>query len=1050
MMAFQSNNNHTGLIAYFAKNPVAANLLMTFIVLIGLLSYLTVKQQLFPSQSPDSIRVSATLPGASAKEVEELFIIKVEATLKGIPEIENVISNASRGQGRLTLRLANKSNQSRALEQVKTQVASIETFPISMSPPLVTLDNAAKNVMEISLVGDIAPSQLKLAGQKIKDELLLLDQVSLVELLAPKDEIAIEISPDKLRAFNLTIHDVSASISNHSLTQSAGMITSDQGNIAIRADKQALSMEDFASIPVKYGNDSGKVLLGEIAHIARNYVDGESYLTFSGRNAVSLIVNATEEQSIVDVASSVKQYIIQKNLTLPPGMMLETLVDYTYYLDARLQMMISNLLQGACLIALLLTIFLRFRLAMWVMAGLPICFFGAVMLMPLFGLSINIISLFAFIMVLGIVVDDAIVTAESVYTEVEAKGSRIDNVIAGVKKVATPATFGVITTMAVFFPFVFSSGPDSATFFTIAMVAILCLVFSLVESKLILPAHLSTLTLGTQNQSRWRARFNGYLNHFIKGPYQALLQKCIHNAWLTLTAFIAVFVVTLSLVTSNRVQFVANPSVPHDFPMISIQMTNDSSVERTIETLKKVERVVRGVDAQTQQEFGKKMVRDILALSDGRTASRLIIPLVNDDSRPYDTFELSRRWREAIPTLPGVKAISIKDDLNGSDSGGDFGYRLYGADIAQLRTAASTLVNELREQNGLVDINSSVDMASKEIQLSLKPVAYDMGLTLKDVATQVGFGFYGSEAQRVMNGNEEVRVLVRYPSNIRREVASLQYARVTSPSGQEVMLGDIAALSLVPGASTIRREEGVRNVYVWGSVDASVVSPHHAVTVIKSAILPMIMQKFPGVSTELGGDIQEQNSQMSEQLLFLCIGVIGIYIMLAVPLKSYVQPLLVLIAIPLSYTGAVLGHYLFSIPLSTMSVFGLVAAAGVVINDSLVMIDYINNAKARGIAAVQAIMEAGRVRFRPILITSLTTFAGVLPLMFETSLQAKLIVPMAVSLGWSVLFATLISLLLLPALFVIYTRGIQLQLINRSRSQLSKFRLKKTTQKPQQ
>lgn len=1049
-MTFQSNNNHTGLIAYFAKNPVAANLLMTFILLVGLLSYLTVKQQLFPSQSPDRISVSATLPGASAKEVEELFIIKVEEALKSIPEIEKVISNASRGKGRLTLRLGSKSNQSRALEQVKTQVASIETFPTSMSPPLISLVNAEKNVMEIALVGDISPSQLKMAGQKIKDELLLLEQVSLVELLAPKDEIAIEVFPSRLEAYNLTIGDISASIANHSLTQSAGIVTSDHGNIAIRADKQALSMEDFSSIPVRYGNDGGKVTLGEIANITRSYVNGENYLTFSGRNAVSIIINATEEQSIVNVASSVKHYIAQKNLTFPPGIKLETLVDYTYYLNARLEMMISNLLQGACLVALLLTVFLRFRLAMWVMAGLPICFFGAVMLMPLFGLSINIISLFAFIMVLGIVVDDAIVTAESVYSEVEEKGSGIDNVISGVKKVATPATFGVITTMTVFFPFVFSSGPDSATFFAIAMVTILCLLFSLVESKLILPAHLSTLSPATQNQSRWRVNFNNYLNRFINGPYQALLQKCLQHAWLTLIAFVAVLIVTVSLVTSNRVKFVVNPSVPHDFPMISIEMTNDSSVARTIDTLKKVERVIRGVDAQTQQEFGQKMIRDILALNDGRTESRLIIPLVDDDLRPYDTFELSRRWREAIPALPGVKSISIKDDLNGSDSGGDFGYRLYGSDIEQLQAAASTLINELKEQNGLVDINSSVDMASKEIQLSLKPVAYDMGLTLKDVATQVGFGFYGSEAQRVMNGKEEVRVLVRYPSDIRKEVSSLQYARVTSPTGQEVMLGDIATLSLVPGASKIRREEGIRNVYVWGSVDATVVSPHHAVSVIKTAILPMIKHEYPGVSTELGGDIQEQNNQMSEQMLFLLIGVIGIYIMLAVPLKSYAQPLLVLIAIPLSYTGAILGHYLFSIPLSTMSVFGLIAAAGVVINDSLVMIDYINGAKTRNIATIDAIIEAGRVRFRPILLTSLTTFAGVLPLMFETSLQAKLIVPMAVSLGWSVVYATLISLLLLPALFVIYTSGTQLQLFTQFRIHLSKLWVKKATQKHQQ
>lgn len=1012
---------HTGLISYFAKNTVAANLLMLFIAVIGLLSYLTIKQQLFPDQAPNKVRVAISLPGASAKEIEELVLIKVEEAIKGVSEIDKVISTAAQGRGRISIKLDRRANPDRALDKVKTRIDSIASFPVSMEPALVTLDRSIQNVMEISLVGNIPLTQLKIAGQEIKDDLLRLEQVTLVELLGPEEEIAIEIPPHKLREFELSIGDISEAIAQHSANISAGLIKSDQGDLAIRAVNQSYFPHEFASIPVKYGADGGKVLLGEVAQIANDDVDGGSYLTFSGKNAVSLIINATEEQSITAVADTVKHYVLQKNASLPSGLELETLVDYTYYLDARLQMMLSNLFQGACLVAMLLTLFLRLKLALWVMAGLPICFLGAVMLMPLFGLSINIISLFAFIMVLGIVVDDAIVTAESVYTEVNKNGSGVENVISGVKKVATPATFGVLTTMTVFFPLIFSSGPDSALFYGIAMVTILCLAFSLVESKLILPAHLSGLMPENSHQSPWRERFDRRLSTFINGPFRSLISHCVDHKWLTVAFFFAILFVTTALVTSARVKFVANPSIPHDFPIISIQMTNDTAVDDTIDTLKAVEQHIRRIDEQIEDEYGQKMIRDILAFNDGRTEARLIVPLVDDTLRPYDTFELSRRWRETMPSLPGIKAITIQDDLNGSSDEGDFGYRLYGKDIKQLQSAALTLINKLKAQQGLIDINSSVDMASREIQMTLKPVANDLGLTLKNVATQIGFSFYGNEAQRIMRNKEEKRVIVRYPLSTRQQISSLQYAVVNTPEGDDVMLGDIASLEFVPGSSKIRREHGLRNVYVWGSVNTSVVSPDRAVSIIESSILPMVKKQFPGVTTELGGNIQEQKSQLNEQLIFLIAGLIGVYILLAVPLKSYRQPLIILLVIPLSYTGAIWGHYLFGIHLSTMSIFGLIAAAGVVINDSLVMIDFTNQAREQGLTTRQATIEAGCKRFRPILLTSLTTFAGVLPLMFESSMQAKLIVPMAVSLGCSVLFATLVSLLVLPSLYLLIT-----------------------------
>ena len=1007
-----------GVIAYFAKNTVAANLLMLFIAIVGLLSYFLVHKQLFPESKPNYVEVYAYYPGASPHEVEDNILIKIEERLKGEEQIIKVISYARRNEGRVRIKLVTGTDIDSALDKIKLSLDSIATFPIEMEPLKITQQEAPQNVMEVSLVGDYSLSQLKELGKEIQDKLLQLNHVSIVDLLAPEQEISIEVPVEKLKAYQLTLEDVALAINAYSANLSAGQIDTDQGAIAVRVNNKSISLDDFRRIPVKSSEEGENVLLYEIADVRETFVDGDRYLKFSGQNAVSLIINATQEQDITQVAGSVHRFIEKENQVLPQGLSLKVLVDYTYYLNARLNMMFENLVQGAFLVAILLSIFLRFRVAFWVMAGLPICFLGAVMVMPLLGLTINIVTLFAFIMVLGIVVDDAIVTAESAYSQVEKNGAGVNNVIKGVKKVATPATFGVITTMAVFVPFIFSSGPDSSLFYSIATLAILCLIFSLIESKLILPAHLAHLQYRPLPQKHLLNTFNQRFDHFIYGPYKRLVTLCTEARWLTVVVFFGLLFVSTALITSNRVRFVADPSVPHDFPSISIQMNDSASVEQTIYAIRTLEKVILEVDEQTGREYGKHMVRDILSLNDNRTEGRLIVPLVDEASRPYDTFELAQRWRDATPGIPGLKSLTINDDLNGSSENGDFGYRLYAPDIATLQAVSNAFVAELQNLPGVVDVNSTFDSAGKEIQLSLMPVAYDLGLTLQNIAQQVSAAFYGREAQKILNSGEEIRVMVRYPRQVREQTFSLQYTEIVTPDGAKVMLGDVVEFKHVPGTNYIRREQGVRNVYVSGGIDTSISTPSQIVSAIKRDILPSIQAKYPSLRTELGGAIEEQNSQLNEQVLFFVAGLLSVYILLAVPLKSYTQPIIIMLVIPLSFTGAIWGHYMFGLDISTMSIFGLIAAAGVVINDALVMTDFINRAREQGESLTKAVIDSGCARFRAIILTSLTTFAGVLPLMFESSLQAKLVVPMAVGLGFAVLFSTLVSLLLLPSLYL--------------------------------
>ncbi|GAC18955.1 efflux RND transporter permease subunit [Paraglaciecola arctica] len=1010
----------TGLIAYFANNSVAANLMMMFIIIMGIFSYFTIQRQMFPNIEINYISVTSVYRGASPQEIEQSILIKMEEALKDITEIKESTSRARRGSGSITLEIDPDEELSEVLDKVKARIDSIATFPADMEPPNISQIEFQQDVIEMALVGDLPISELKPIAKQVEDELLALQNVSLVQLEAPEDEIAIEIKPETLRKYNLSIADVTQAIRRFSADISAGQLRTDAGIVAVRVENQLYNGDEFRKIPVKIGENGAKVLLEDIAQIKDGFTEGERYFKYSGVNAMSLSVKATKEQSSVPIAESVLAYVEARNKTLPQGLQLKVLVDMTFYLNSRLDMMLKNLFQGALLVALMLTIFLRFRLAFWVMLGLPVCFLGAIMMMPVFGVTINVLSLFAFIMVLGIVVDDAIVIGEAAYTEIEENGGGVESVVRGAKKVATPATFGVLTTIAVFAPSLFASGPEAAFFTNISVVVILCLVFSLIESKWILPAHLAHMKFTPIKESSWRARFNRRFFSFVNGPYKNFVSRCIEWRWVVLTSFLALLFMSIGLIQGDYVRTVMSPKVAHDFPGINIEMNDNVSDDTTLNALKSIETMVYAVDKNIEDEFGSSMMKDIMVFNQGRTAGRILVPLVNEEDRHFDAFELARRWREAMPIIPGMKSITIQDNLMGGGGGdGEFGFMLYGADIELLNAAGREFISMLQQQEGLFDISSSIDPASKEIQIDLLPVAYDLGLDLTNIANQVGASFFGGEAQRVIRDGEEVRVMVRYPKLTRERFAELKYAVITTPQGQEVMLGDVVTLTEKPGINYIRREEGYRSVYVYGSIDEEVVEPNTVISEVEEKLLPQLKSNFPGVKSELGGSIEEQQAQESEQLVFFIVGMLMIYILLAIPLKSYGQPLIIMSVIPFSLTGAIWGHFIFGIDLSMLSLFGLIAAAGVVINDSLVMTDFVNQRRKQGHALLAAVTEAGCARFRAITLTSITTFVGVLPIMFETSTQAKIVIPMAVALGFAVLYATLVTLVLVPCLYMI-------------------------------
>jgi len=1014
----------TGLIAFFANNSVAANLMMMFIIIMGLWSYKTIQRQMFPNFEINYINVSAVYRGASPQEIEQSIIIKMEEALKDITEIKESTSRVRRGSGSISLEIDPGKDLSEVLDKVKARIDSIANFPADMEPPNISQIEFQQDVIAMALVGDLPINELKPLAKQIEDELRALQNVSLVELEAPDDEIAIEINPETLRKYNLSIADVTQAIRRFSTDISAGQLRTDSGIVAVRVENQLYSGDEFRKIPVKIGKNGSKVLLEDVADIKDGFTEGERYFKYSGVNAMSLDVKATKDQSTVPIAESVQSYVEARNKTLPQGLELKILVDMTFYLNSRLDMMLKNLFQGALLVALMLTIFLRFRLAFWVMLGLPVCFLGAIMMMPVFGVTINVLSLFAFIMVLGIVVDDAIVIGEAAYTEIEEKGGGVESVVRGAKKVATPATFGVLTTIAVFTPTLFASGPQAAFFTNISIIVILCLVFSLIESKWILPAHLAHMKFTPIKETSWRARFNKRFFGFVNGPYKNFITRCIEWRWFVFATFIAILVLSTGLIQGDYVRTVLTPKVASDFPGINIKMNDNVSDETTLNALKTIEAMVYDVDENIVTEYGSSLMKDIMVFNQGRTAGRILVSLVDEEKRHFDAFELARRWRADMPVIPGMKSITIQDNLMGGGGGGgggdgEFGFMLFGADIELLNAAGREFISMLQQQEGLFDISSSIDPASKEIQIDLLPVAYDLGLDLSNIANQVGASFFGGEAQRIIRDGEEVRVMVRYPKLTRERFSELKYAVITTPQGQEVMLGDVVTLTETPGINYIRREEGYRSVYIYGSIDEEVVEPNTIIKQVEENLLPQLKSNFPGVKSELGGSIEEEQAQESEFVTFLIAGLLMIYILLAIPLKSYGQPLIIMSVIPFSLTGAIWGHFIFGIDLSILSLFGLIAAAGVVINDSLVMTDFINQRRKQGHAILAAVTEAGCARFRAITLTSITTFVGVLPIMFETSTQAKIVIPMAVALGFAILYATFVTLILVPCLYMI-------------------------------
>ncbi len=1034
-----------GLINWFTSNPVAANLVMVLVFFAGALSLSNISKEMFPRTEIRMVSISAPYPGAAPVEVEKGVVLPMESALEGLQGIKKISSDANRNSARIRLEIEPNEDINEVMTQIENRIDGITNLPDDLEKPTVQRVQQNLWALGVAVYGDMTERQKKLVGDEIYDELLELAPVKEVQLWgAGRYEISIEVREDRLKELNLTLAEIAAAVRASSLDLPAGMIRTANGNVLVRTEGKSYYGSDFEKIVVRSEPDGTELMLSDVANVRDGFTESIYTNRFDRKNSFTLGVFSLEGQNLLSISEAVHEYVAKKQQTLPEGISISVFNDEAYYLNGRLSMMSENLLMGGLLVALVLGMFLNLKVAFWVILGIPVSFAGAFWLMPFGDITVNVLSLFAFIMVLGIVVDDAIVIGESVYSEIKSdyKKAQADNpslgssyvasaetVVRGVKRVATPSTIGVLTTMAAFAPIIFVGGSFAGITKAIGIVVILCLTFSLIESKLILPSHLVGLKFG-EKSSGLMGVITGYqrsiakgLENFIDNIYQPILKKALVNRYMTLATFLGILIIILGATTSGLAKFEFFPNVPGDDVRANIVMQDGASAESLEETIAVIEDSIFKIDQQyrDQNPDSPGLVQHVgfFVRSDVNVSFRLV--LTKAEYRSVSAREIARMWREDVGLLPNVR--EQRYSASEGPSGAKISLSLSGSDPDELTNAGVALQQYLTQFPGVYDIYNSQGSGSKEVLITLKPYANQVGVTLRNVAVQVRQAFYGEEVQRIQRNSDTIKVMVRYPIEDRRSVATLENMLIRTSTGEAIEIGQVADISLGLGLTSIDRLDRKRTVTITADVEEDRVQSGDVVRDARTKFVPRLLEKYPSVEFRLSGGTQEQNEYYLRMGVGFLAALFMIYGLLAVPLRSYLQPIVIMSVIPFGFIGAVIGHIIFDMSVNILSIFGIIALAGVVVNDSLILVEFANRGKSEGLSPDQAIINAGVKRFRAILLTTLTTFVGLLPLLFETSVQAQFVIPMALSLSFGILFASSITLLLIPCLYLVVERN---------------------------
>jgi multidrug efflux pump subunit AcrB len=1047
-----------GLIRWFSRNHVAGNFLMLGVLLAGFYTWFQLRKEIFPATAADALSVSVIYPNATPEDVEEGVVIPIEEAIADLDGIEEITSTAQEGVGAVTVEVANGYDVRNVMDDVKTRVDAIDNFAENAEQPILDELIITSQVMSVAISADADEETLRLLAEDVRDGLLdyqspkppdrwarfvrLLQgapEITKVQIAGVRDyEISIEVPEKTLRSYGLTLAEVASAVRTSSLDIPGGTIKTEAGEVVVRTIGRRRRGKEFEDIVVVARPDGSVVKLAEIATIVDGFADQDLTNSFDGRNAVIVNVYRVGNQDTLVLARAVREYLEMKQQQMPEGVQLEIWNDQSILLQGRLDLLKRNGLWGLGLVFLVLAIFLRPSLAFLVALGIPVSFAGGIWLMPHTGISINMISLFAFILVLGIVVDDAIVVGENVYRRLRSGEDPKEAAWKGTHEVGVVVIFGVLTTAVAFTPMLGLSGVSGKIWPNIPLVVIPVLMFSLVQSKLVLPAHLAFLKRGGEGRKvgpigRMQRGIANGLERFVETVYQPFLHLSLRYRYLVVAFFVAVFVVVIALVPGGRVKTSFFPSVEADILVAKVQLPRGVPFESTQKAIALLEREALALSERYQDRAGNPVGAHVLASAGTQPfkiafapggpplASNLgevTIELRPSAERDISADDLVREWREKVGSIPGVSELTFVAQSAGGGNAIDL--NISGKDVGQLRAATEFLTEELRGYQGTVDIADSDRDGKRELRIKeLTPMGRALGLRLGDVATQVRNSFYGDEVERLLRGRDELKVMVRYPEEERRSVENLEQIKIRARDGAMVPLPQVAVFEEGRGPDTIQRVDRKRSIKITADVDNSKANSNEVRGRFGKEALAQLPQKFPGVLATFEGEQKDQANSVKEIGIGFVFALIGMYVLMAIPLRSYLQPLIIMSVIPFGIVGAILGHLVMGMELSIMSMCGIVALGGVVVNDSLVLVDYVNRHRDTPGGIVEAATQAGARRFRAIMLTSLTTFAGLMPMLLETDMQARFLIPMAISLGFGILFATFITLVLVPSVYVI-------------------------------
>jgi multidrug efflux pump subunit AcrB len=1051
------------------RNNVTVNLVMIFIIVAGVFTVVKMRREMFPQFALDMIYVGVAYPGSSPDEVEEGICIKIEEKIEGIDGIDRMVSTARESFGEVVVELESGADAQKVLDEIKAEVDRIDTFPEEAEEPRVIEILHRDPIISVAIYGDVSEKLLRTIAEDIRDDLLEADPgsetnsnglpgiintivrrlrfkkpdtITQIDLVGVRNyEIAVEVSEETLRRYGISFDQVAGAVRTGSIDLPGGKIKTKQGEILVRSKGQLYTGEEFEQIPLITLADGTVIRLGEVARVYDGFEDTDIKTRFNGKPAAIVQVRRTSDQDVIGLARIARDYVRRHGHILPEGVQFAIWGDLSVMVQDRIDLLLRNGFQGIFLVFIALALFLNFRLAFWVSIGIPISFMGAFVVLDASDQTINMISLFAFIMTLGILVDDAIIVGENVYTHYGRGKSPAAAVVDGLKEVGGPVVMAVTTTIVAFLPLMFIAGIMGKFIAVMPMAVIAILVMSLFEALIILPAHLKYALRQSEKKSgkftSWhehlRVRVERGLHFVIERLYSPAIKYVVKNRYFTFSIGIGVLIISLGIIAGGYVPFVFFQKGESDWIIADVSYPLGTPYELTEKTVAYMEGKAFKLN-DSFADFTKKngdLVKNAFSLVGliprrdwkpaeiGSHVGEIWIELASSEYRQtVSTYKIINTWRSSVGEIPGVESI-IFSTMEGGPAGNPIEIQLSGKDFDMLQQAAHDLKAEIGTYSGTFDISDNFKPGKQEKKIRIKEGARSIGVTMRDVARQIRQAFYGDEALRIQRGRDDLKVLVRYSDKDRKSLSGFEEMRIRTGDGREIPIEEVADIYTGRAYSVINRVDRKRTLTVISDIDEDIANASVIVASLKANFLPKLVERYPGITYDLEGQEKRTRESMDSIKSGYILAMMGIFLLLASQFRSYIQPIIIMMAIPFGLIGAVLGHLVMGLQFTIVSLFGIVALSGIVVNDSLILIDFINRAARSGMDIDKAVVESGKARFRPVLLTSITTIAGLFPLLLERSFQAQFLIPMAVSISFGLLAATLLTLLYVPALYLI-------------------------------